>query len=62
MTPLKVKQGIIMKITFAAKLSVMGKYEKDNEQKFHVMIPREHIDMVRNLKGKQVKVTIEDEL
>ena len=31
-------------------------------QKFHVMIPRKHIDKVRNLKGKQVKVTIEDEL
>jgi len=31
-------------------------------QKFHVTIPRKHIDKVRNLKGKQVKVTIEDEL
>jgi hypothetical protein len=58
----RVKQEVIMKIVFAAKLGSMGKYEKDNEQKYHVMIPREHIEKIKNLKGKQVKVTIEDEL
>lgn len=50
-----------MKIVFVAKLGSMGRYERDQEQKFHVMIPREHISKIKNLKGKQVKVTIEDE-
>jgi hypothetical protein len=50
-----------MKIVFVAKLGSMGRYERDQEQKFHVMIPREHIGKIKNLKGKQVKVTIEDE-
>lgn len=51
-----------LKIIFAAKLGSMGKYQKDNEEKFHVIVPRQFVDKVRNLKGKQVKVTIEDEL
>lgn len=51
-----------LKIIFAAKLGAMGKYERDNEEKFHVIIPRQFVDKLRNLKGKQVKVTIEDEL
>lgn len=50
-----------MKIVFVAKLGSMGRYERDQQQKFHVMIPREHIDKIKNLKGKQVKITIEDE-
>ena len=36
----------------------MGKYQKDNEEKFHAMVPRQFVDKVRNLKGKQVKVTM----
>jgi hypothetical protein len=51
-----------LKIIFVAKLGGMGKYARDNEQKFHVIIPRQHIDKIRDLKGKQVKVTIEDEI
>jgi hypothetical protein len=44
-----------LKVRFVAKLGVMS------EDKFHVMIPKQFNDQVRNLKGKQVKVTIEDE-
>lgn len=59
----KTKRAIeAMKITFVAKLGAMGKYEKDALQKFHVMVPKQYVDQVKDLKGKQVKVTIEDEL
>jgi hypothetical protein len=44
-----------LKVRFVAKLGAMS------EDKFHVMIPKQFNDQVRNLKGKQVKVTIEDE-
>jgi hypothetical protein len=50
-----------LKIKFVAKLGVMGKYEKDGVEKYHVIVPRQFIDDVKNLKGKQVKITIEDE-
>jgi hypothetical protein len=51
-----------LKIKFVAKLGGIGNYESDGEQKYHVMIPRQFIDQVKDLKGKQVKVTIEDEI
>jgi hypothetical protein len=40
----------------------MGKYQKDGEDKFHIIIPRGYIDQVRSLKGKQVRVEIDDEI
>ena len=51
-----------MQIKFVAKLGAMGKYDKDKEEKFHVMIPRQYIDEIKHMKGKQVKVTIEDQI
>jgi hypothetical protein len=53
-----------LKIIFVAKMGVSGKYDKDGRKKYHVMIPRQHIDKIENLnlEGKQVKVTIEDEI
>jgi hypothetical protein len=51
-----------LKIKFVAKLGVMGKYERDGVEKFHVIVPRQFIDDVKDLKGKQVKITIEDEI
>jgi hypothetical protein len=51
-----------LKIKFVAKLGVMGKYERDGVEKFHVIVPRQFIDDVKGLKGKQVKITIEDEI
>jgi hypothetical protein len=41
-----------------------GKYDKDGRKKYHIMIPRQHIDQIESLdlEGKQVKVTLEDEL
>ncbi len=50
-----------LKIKFVAKLGIMGKYE-DGEEKFHIIVPKQYVDQVRNLKGKQVKMTLEDEL
>jgi hypothetical protein len=62
MTTQRIREGFReMKVKFVAKLGAMGKYDKDGEDKFHIMIPRQFIDEVRDLKGKQVKVTIEDE-
>jgi hypothetical protein len=59
----KIKDGIKeMQIKFVAKLGAMGKYDKDQEEKFHVMVPRQHISKIKHMKGKQVKVTIEDEI
>ena len=52
-----------LKIKFVAKLGVSGKYDKDGRTKYHIMVPRQHIDQIESLdlEGKQVKVTIEDE-
>lgn len=51
-----------LKIKFVAKLGAMGTYS-DGEEKFHVMVPKQFINNeIRDLKGKQVKVTIEDEI
>lgn len=51
-----------LKIKFVAKMGVSGKYDSDGQEKFHIMVPRQFINDVKNLKGKQVKVTIEDEI
>lgn len=51
-----------LKIKFVAKLGAMGTYS-DGEEKFHVMIPKQFINNeIRDLKGKQVKITLEDEI
>jgi hypothetical protein len=40
----------------------MGTYS-DGEEKFHVMVPKQFInEEIRDLRGKQIKVTIEDEI
>jgi hypothetical protein len=44
------------------KLTGNGKYQSDNEEKYHIMIPKQFIHDVKDLKGKQVKVTLEDEI
>jgi hypothetical protein len=52
-----------MKIRFVSKLGTIGRYS-DNRKKYHVMIPKQFIDELDtlDLEGKQVKVTIEDEI
>ena len=45
-----------LKIVFAAKLGRM------TEGKFHVIIPKQFNDKVKNLHGKQVKIILDDEL
>lgn len=45
-----------LKIVFVAKLGAM------TPDKFHVMVPKQFNDKIRNLKGKQVKIVLEDEL
>jgi hypothetical protein len=51
----------IMEIKFVAKLGAMGAYT-DGTRKYHVMIPKQYIDRVENLEGKQVKIILTDEL
>jgi hypothetical protein len=51
-----------LRIRFVAKLGAMGKYQKDGEDKFHIIIPRGYIEQLRSLKGKQVRVEIDDEI
>jgi hypothetical protein len=52
-----------MRIRFVSKLGTIGKYS-DNRRKYHVMIPKQFIDELDKLdpEGKQIKVTIEDEI
>ena len=45
-----------MKIVFVAKLGAMV------EDKFHVIVPKHYNDKVRDLRGKQVKIILDDEL
>jgi hypothetical protein len=45
-----------LKIVFVAKLGRM------TDDKFHVIIPKQYNDKVRNLHGKQVKMILDDEL
>jgi hypothetical protein len=55
------KAAQIMEIKFVAKLGAMGKY-KDGLSKYHVMVPKQYIDQIENLEGKQVKIILTDEL
>jgi hypothetical protein len=43
----------IVKVKFVAKLGKMG------DEKIHVLVPKEHWEMLRPLIRKQVRVTIE---
>jgi hypothetical protein len=45
-----------LKIVFVAKLGAMS------ADKFHIMVPKQFNDKIKNLKGKQVKVIMDDEL
>jgi len=45
-----------LKIVFVAKLGAMG------EDKFHVIVPKQYNNKVRNLRGKQVRIELNDEL
>jgi hypothetical protein len=45
-----------LKIVFVAKLGRMA------EDKFHVIIPKQYNDKIKHLKGKQVKMILDDEL
>ena len=45
-----------LKIVFVAKLGAMS------EDKFHIMVPKQFNEKIRNLKGKQVKIILDDEL
>jgi hypothetical protein len=49
-----------MKVKFVTKLGLMGRYN-DGEEKFHIIIPKEHVSEVRNCKGKQVRIIMDDE-
>jgi hypothetical protein len=51
----------IMEIKFVAKLGAMGTYT-DGTKKYHVMIPKQYVDRIENLEGKQVKIVLTDEL
>ena len=44
-----------MKVVFVAKLSALA------EDKFHLIIPKQYNSKVKSLKGKQVRVVVDDE-
>jgi hypothetical protein len=50
-----------LEIKFVAKLGAMGTYS-DGVKKYHVMVPKQYIDKIENLEGKQVKIILTDEL
>ena len=50
-----------LKIKFIVKLGTMGTYG-DGEDKLHLIIPKEYVDQLRDLKGKQVRVYVDDEI
>jgi len=43
------------------ELGAMGKYS-DGEDKFHIMIPKRFFKQVKDLKGEQIRVLINDEI
>lgn len=45
-----------LKIVFVAKLGRMA------EDKFHVIVPKQYNEKIKHLKGKQVKLVLDDEL
>jgi hypothetical protein len=47
--------NFMVKIKFVARLGTIGK------DKFHILIPKEFHEEIRSLKGKQVKVIIDDQ-
>ena len=51
----------VMEIKFVAKLGAMVTYT-DGTRIYHVMIPKQYIDRIENLEGKQVKIILTDEL
>ncbi|MGI8834830.1 MAG: hypothetical protein ACR2IS_19625 [Nitrososphaeraceae archaeon] len=51
-----------LKVKFVAKLGLMGTYEKDGVEKFHIIVPKQHVGQIREWKGKQIKVIIDDEI
>ena len=52
-----IAQGTIkLKIVFVAKLGRMA------EDKFHAIISKQYNEKVKHLKGKQVKLVLDDEL
>jgi hypothetical protein len=50
-----------LKIKFIVKLGTMGTYG-DGVDKFHLIVPKEYGKQVRDLKGKQVRVYVDDEI
>jgi hypothetical protein len=43
------------------KLGSMGKYD-DGIEKFHIIVPKEYGKQVKDLKGKHVRVYVDDEI
>jgi hypothetical protein len=50
-----------LKIKFIVKLGTMGTYS-DGEDKLHLIIPKEYVEQLRDLKGKQVRVYVDNEI
>jgi hypothetical protein len=50
-----------MQIKFVAKLGAMGTYS-DGTKKYHVMVPKQFIEQIEDLEGKQVKIILTDEI
>jgi hypothetical protein len=55
------KQIHKLKIKFIAKLGAMGKY-KDGQEKYHVMIPKQYFNQVKDLRGTDVRIVIDNEI
>jgi HNH endonuclease len=43
-------------------LLYIGKINSLGKDKFHVIVPKQYNDKVKNLRGKQVKIILDDEL
>ena len=50
-----------LKIKFIVKLGTMGTYG-DGVDKFHLIVPKEYHKQIKDLKGKQVRVYLDDEI
>jgi hypothetical protein len=50
-----------LRIKFIVKLGTMGTYD-DGVDKYHLIVPKEYGKQIKDLKGKQVRVVVDDEI
>lgn len=53
------QNDLIVKLTMRSFVAKLGRMAED---KFHVIVPKQYNEKIKHLKGKQVKLVLDDEL